>query len=376
MGLTSKFQKLKNSKIMISGIQQIGVGIPNVHEAWKWYRENFGVDVPVVDAPGTAELMLKYTDNKPQDRHAIIAVNMQGGGGLEIWQYMSRKPQPAKFQVLLGDLGIFVAKIKSNTVKASYLKFRLAETDLVSQNMQTSPDNKEHFFVTDPYNNHFQVIESDEVFMETDALTGGVYGAIIGVTDIEKSKKFYADILGYDKVLYEREGTFKDFSSLPGGENKFKRVLLTHSRRRKGAFSKFMGKSEIELVQVLDREPNKIYEDRLWGDLGFIQICYDVQDMAQIKQLCEENGHPFTVDSLPEYYENPDITFDMGEAAGHFTYIEDPDGTLIEFVQTHKIPVIKSIGWNLNLKKRKPNKPLPNWMLRTMAWNRYEEDED
>ena len=32
------------SKI-ISGIQQIGIGIPNVHEAWKWYRQNFGMDI-------------------------------------------------------------------------------------------------------------------------------------------------------------------------------------------------------------------------------------------------------------------------------------------------------------------------------------------
>ena len=44
----------------------------------------------------------------------------------------------------------------------------------------------------------------------------------------------------------------------------------------------------------------------------------------------------------------------MGEAAGHFTYIEDPDGALIEFVETHKVPVLKKLGWYIHLKDRDP----------------------
>jgi hypothetical protein len=60
----------------------------------------------------------------------------------------------------------------------------------------------------------------------------------------------------------------------------------------------------------------------------------------------------------------------MGEAAGHFTYIEDPDGTLIEFVETHKVPVLKKFGLYLNMKKRDPRKPLPKWMLSALGLNK------
>ena len=359
-------------KKIISGIQQLGIGIPNVTEAWKWYRQYFGMDITMVDEAGTAERMLRYTDNKPQDRHAIIAVNIQGGGGFEVWQYQSREPQAAKFEVKLGDLGISVGKVKSKTIKASYLNFKAKEERLMS-NIMTSPDKNEHFFVQDPYNNIFQVVNNPNYFKDSESLTGGTFGAIIGVTDIEKSKEFYSKILGYDEVVYEEEGVFEDFAGLPGGKNKFKRALLTHSKPRSGPFSTFMGDSQIELVQVLDRKPNKIFKDRLWGDLGYIQLCFDVQGMAALKKECEEAGHPFTIDSLPEAYENPDTTFDMGEAAGHFTYIEDPDGTLIEFVETHKIPILKKIGWYLNLKKRNPEKPLPNYMLKTLAWSRVKD---
>lgn len=73
-------------------------------------------------------------------------------------------------------------------------------------------------------------------------------------------------------------------------------------------------------------------------------------------------GFPFTVDSAD--------SFDMGEAAGRFTYIDDPDGTWIEFVETHKVPIAKKLGLFINMTKRDPKKSLPGWLLRLFAVNR------
>ena len=101
------------------------------------------------------------------------------------------------------------------------------------------------------------------------------------------------------------------------------------------------GPTEIELVMTLGRKPKKIFKDRLWGDLGFIHLCFDILGMKTLKEECKAKGFPFTVDSDIHPSGKP---FDMGEAAGHFSYIEDPDGTLIEFVETHKIPVIQKNG--------------------------------
>jgi hypothetical protein len=108
---------------IISGIQQIGIGVTNLREAWKWYHEQFGMDVRIFEEKATAELMLPYTGGKPQERHAALALNMQGGGGFEIWQYTQRKPLFPKFKIHLGDLGINAAKIKSKDVKATYELF-------------------------------------------------------------------------------------------------------------------------------------------------------------------------------------------------------------------------------------------------------------
>lgn len=348
--------------ILISGIQQIGIGVPNVYEAWKWYKDNFGMDVRIFEDDTVAELMLPYTGGKPHKRHAALAMNIAGGGGFEIWNYTSRTPEAANFDILLGDLGINIAKIKSPDAKKAYKEFKDRNLEILGDFYDS------HFFVKDLYGNIFQVVQSNNFFKQTSKLTGATYGAIIGVTDIDNARKVYSDILGYDEVVSDREDIFPDFAHLPGGDKKFRRVLLKSSKQREGAFTPLLGESYIELVQVFDREPKKIFEGRFWGDLGYIHLCYDVSGMEELKKDCETKGFPFTVDSSVKH--NNENSFDMGEAAGHFSYIEDPDGTLIEFVETHKVPIMKKFGWYLNMRKRDPRKSLPNWMLSALAMNK------
>jgi catechol 2,3-dioxygenase-like lactoylglutathione lyase family enzyme len=307
--------------------------------------------------------MLPYTGGQPHDRHAVLAINANGGGGFEIWQYVSRTPQPPTFHIQLGDLGMFGAKIKSKDVQKTHTEHR--QKGFSVSPLSKMPNGEPTYWITDPYGNAFQVVGATSWFRDADGLTGGPYGATIGVTNIEKSKKFYSEILGYDTVVYDNEGVFEDFSSLPNGNGRFRRVLLKHSQPRAGAFSRLLGESQIELVQDLSRTPRKMFENRFWGDLGFIHLCFDINGMKEMRERCESKGHPFTVDSSE--------SFDMGEAAGHFTYIEDPDGTLIEFVETHKIPILKKINWYLDLRKRNPEKPLPNWMIRALGLNKVKD---
>jgi len=191
----------------ISGIQQVGVGIPNVHEAWKWYRENFSIDVPIFEEAATADLMLPYTGGKPHDRHAILALSMQGGGGFEIWQYTSRTPQAPSFQPELGDLGICVCKLKSNNIDKAFTKLNENGATLSSK-VQIDSKGKKHFFVSDPYGNVFQIVECDDFYKNDSKPTGGVSGVGIGVSDIEKSIRFYSNVLGYSHVVRDEIGVF------------------------------------------------------------------------------------------------------------------------------------------------------------------------
>lgn len=342
---------------LITGVQQVGIGVANAQEAWNWYRQSFNLDVPVFDDEATATLMQKYTGNEVHNRRAILALNMMGGGGFEVWQFKSRKPALCAFKPQIGDLGINAVKLKCRNINKTHKRL---STENPSMNIRrfSVPEIGESLWVEDPYGNQFQIVEGESWFSGRKDPVGGVCGAVIGVSDIDKSKLLYTEVLGFNRVLYDETDQFPDFSET----HTCRRIGLRKSQGNVGAFSNLLGHIDIELVQVLTRKPKKIFKDRYWGDLGFIHICFDVNDMDALQNKCSEYGYTFTVDSSN--------SFDMGQAAGRFSYIEDNDGTLIEFVQTHKLPILKKLGWYINLQNRKQNKPLPDWMLKTMSLNR------
>lgn len=346
------------------GIQQVGVGIPQLEEAWRFYVRAFAMDVEAFREAAPAPFMTRYTGGSVESRDAALAINLAGGGGFEIWQYTSREPQPPAKPLELGDFGILAARIKSSQVTTAFGSIKESRGGAMG-GICAGPDEKEHFFVKDPYGNLFDVVYADEgeFFSAPKSPTGGVEGALIGVSEMDRSLSFYRDLLGFDRTVYDREGVFDDFTALPGGDRAFRRVLLERSRPATGWFSELFAPNRLELLQATEYDGVPAFQGRLWGDLGFIHLCFDIWGMDALKERCSGAGYPFTVDS--------NETFDMGEAGGRFSYIEDPDGTLIEFVETHGITIQKKLGIKLNLGKRKVAKPLPRFMLKMMGLNRF-----
>jgi len=340
----------------ISGIQQIGVGVADVESAWAWYRQAFGMDVPVFQEAAEAPLMTRYTGGEVRSRNAVLALNLHGGGGFEIWQYTSRTPVGPPQTPRLGDTGIFAGVMKCREPREAHA--HLEKIGARVTDPTAGPDGTVRFFVTDRFDNLFQVVPAEDWFTGP-SITGGNAGAIIGSSDIDRALPLYRDVLGYDRVVYDASGAFDDFAGVPGGDAEVRRVLLSHSEPRRGPFSELMGSTTIELVELAKGKGRKIFADRFWGDLGFIHLCYDVRGMNALAARCAEIGHPFTIDSSD--------TFDMGDAGGRFSYTEDPDGTLIEFVETHKLPIVKALGISLDLMRRPADKPLPRWMVRMLG---------
>ncbi len=348
-------------KRYINGIQQVGIGVADAEEAFDSYRKIFGMDILVFKDAATATLMKQYTGNIARQRYALLAMNLQGGGGFEIWQYTSRVPAKPEVQPQLGDTGIFAVKIKCRNIQAAYRFYQACAAGLLGP-VKKHPCGRNHFFIRDARGNHFEVLEDDGFFSDTGHVSAGAAGVLIGVSDMDASMAFYSKVLGYSEVLYSGEGLFDDWAGVPGGEYHCKRAVLGHQRVATGAFGKLLGNTIIELVQVTGRQACKIYENRYWGDPGFIHVCFDINGMEAHAEICAAEGYPLTVNSCN--------SFDMGNAAGHFAYNEDPDGTLIEYVETHKVPVLKKLGLYLNLEKRNPEKPLPDWVVKCLRFSR------
>ena len=314
----------------ITGIQQCGIGTHDAHEAALYYKSLFGLDALVFDDTAEAVLMKSYTGNEVQKRRAILTMNMQGGGGFELWQFLNRLPATPKQQIRLGDLGIFAIKLKCADVAAAFLHFS-NRTDCSLSKLQKTTGGDYHFWLTDKYGNVFNLVKASGLFKRNGHICAGVCGAVIGVSNMEVSLGFYKNLLGVSTEVY---------NTASGGigpvivRNEFYHsVLLQKIPSTVGAFSQLLG--------------------------DIIHLCFDVLSMDYLQHKANKLNYPFTVDSKN--------SFAMEKAGGRFCYVEDPDGTLIELVETHAVPIFKRIGWYLNLKKRKRNRPLPKWMIGMMG---------
>lgn len=344
----------------ISGIQQVGIGCSNSPARFKWLRKTFGVNVQIFDDEAPAPLMTRYTGGEVQKRRAILAMNMNGGGGAEIWQFTSRNSVKGP-KMQWGDLGINAVKLKSNSPAESH---RIISQNQVCSALQKDPKNQDCFFVSDDDENTYQVVEDNSWFKNRIFMQGGFCGAVIGVSNVDISIAFYQNGLGISEIIYDETGVFPDLGEEYKNQ-RFRRALLKFTNKYTAPFSHLLGDVQIELIQALDRKPVKLFENRFWGDLGFIHLCFDVPNLTRLKSNLERFRYPLTVDSGD--------TFDMGESGGRFAYVEDPDGTLIEMVETHKVPILKKFGWYLDLKKRGQDKPLPSWMIALMGLNKIKD---
>lgn len=350
------------AKKIIYGIQQLGVGVPHAETAFRWYGTHLGADVKLFDDDNTATHMAKYMGGEPRKKRALLVMNLQGGSGYEIWQYADREPQYPAEPIRVGDYGIQIGFIKTYNIEADYHKLKGQGVKLLSD-ILTDPDGRRCFLLEDPYRNWYKVRENDSWFAKKDQGIGGGLGASIGVSDIDAALPLYSGVLGYDKVIYDETGHFEDLAILNEGQGQFRRVLLAQPNTQTGGFSPLLGESELELIQELDGRPRQpIFKDRYWGDMGFIHLCFDVRHIESLVEECAEAGFPFVVYSGG--------AFDMGEAAGKWGYLEDPDGTLIEFVETLKVPIVKKWNWNIHLTKRPDHKPLPSWLIKALSFQR------
>lgn len=354
------------SEFNVNGIQHLGLGTRDLENTWKWYRKKFGLDIPMFDSVAEAPLMMRYTNKITVNKRAAMVYNIQGGTAMEIIELRSEKTTDPDFQVQLGDLGIFAAKVK---VPKKNFSLAIKELQKDEDGWIGGPYELDEFsqigVMRDPNGLFVQVVEGDDFYTNGPHTTAGIAGCLIGCLDIEKTKEFYG-ILGYTEVAYEAEGEFEDFKQFPGGDGKFKRCVLIQKKPIGGGFSGVFGETYIELVQALSRTPKKIFENRIWGDTGFVHLGFDVKGMQNLEEKLTKVGHPFTCDSSNGLH--------MGKTRVHCTYVEDPDGTLIELIEVYKIPLIEKWGVFMDVHKRSPMKPLPKWMLKMVKFTRVKDD--
>jgi len=348
----------------INSMQHIGVAVQDMDASLKYYRKIFGMDIPFFDSVQSAPLMDCYTHGKTITKRASMIMNLQGGCAMEVIRPTTFEPRKANFQIKIGDLHIFQVHMKARDVRSMHTHCKNNGALNVSE-IQLNPSHENVFDLTDLDGNFFRVEPTSECYREMDHASNGVTGCSIGVTNIDLALKLYSSLLGYDEVIYDRTGTFNDWGHLPGGKEQYRRIRLKQSAPTAGGFARVMGNTFIELVQALDRVPARTFQGRIWGDSGFVHLGLDVKGMKQLGVNLTAQGFPFRCDS--------NDALSMGQTKVHCTYIDDADGTLIELIEVYKVPIVEKWGVFLNVEKRDPLKPLPNFMLKALRFSRIKD---
>ena len=131
----------------------------------------------------------------------------------------------------------------------------------------------------------------------------------IVVTNMEKSLKFYRDLLGLKiKSLVDEEGQFLD-------------NMLAH-KNVKNKVAKLYAKNGNALVELIDSKSYGNKKDRDFFTIGASHFALTVDDLDETYDYLIKNGVKFT--APPQ--QSPD-------GFAKVTFCEDPDGTLIELVE-------------------------------------------
>ena len=129
------------------------------------------------------------------------------------------------------------------------------------------------------------------------------------VSDMEKSLKFYRDLLGLKvKSLVDEEGEFLD-------------NMLAHENV-KNKVAKLYAKNGNALIELIDSRSYANKKDRDFFTIGASHFALTVDDLEKTYDYLVKNGVKFT--APPQ--QTPD-------RFAKVTFCEDPDGTPIELVE-------------------------------------------
>ncbi|KPJ86413.1 MAG: hypothetical protein AMS17_12620 [Spirochaetes bacterium DG_61] len=141
----------------------------------------------------------------------------------------------------------------------------------------------------------------------------GVHHTCVIVSDMDKSLKFYRDMLGMKEevnIKYDADPVMMD---LQGNEPKQHLVMLS------------AGNTVIELIQYI--EPKGKPYDRRPCDISNMHVCFQVEDIKKTYEEMRASGIRFHRD--PAF-----IGDDGGALAGYgYVYFRGPDNEILEFIQ-------------------------------------------
>jgi len=147
-------------------------------------------------------------------------------------------------------------------------------------------------------------------------ITGLHHGNLV-VSDLDRAKKFYTEVLGLHTVLETEidEPEFDRGVGIPGTKVRALFLAIPNSP------------TQIEIFQYVAPHKSKPRPaDALPSDIGFGHLAFLVDDIDAVHRRLAENKVPFVSSPVR-------ISDTHKDCAGiRFCYLSDPDGTIVELI--------------------------------------------
>jgi catechol 2,3-dioxygenase-like lactoylglutathione lyase family enzyme len=321
---------------MINGIQHIGIGVKNRKKSYGFYNNALGFSAPLSKHSGTCSGVVPII-GKDELRDVIIPLNPYGGAAIEIFQYTSKTPVSIPQEVDFSFNGFLFYGLKVKSIERCLDVIKKFGGTIISHSNLFTPKAEQLWKTAvfqDPDGIYGVLLEypgNNMGYGNGRPKIGGIEYIAVGVSNLKKSIDFYKGILGYDEVVYTYEGSCPEWDDLFGKGKKIKRALLKRGKKPQGKFRHFLKGGMIELIETEDNKGKHNYDGRKWGDIGFMEISFDVTDVQSTLESMIKKGAELIV---------PPFKQDMGmNTSATFAYIKDPDGSKLELVELSGLPV-------------------------------------
>ncbi len=308
---------------MITGFQHIGMGAHDVGRTYDFWRKNLGFKMKLNDHTGVDEQMNDILGG-PCEMRMLMAMNVAGGGAIEVVQHMSGSREP-ETPLEWGDIGVLDVGLKTFKLDEVCRRLQGRGVALLVQprSMETGEGRTRFAYLRDPDGLLVQLIEDTSGKRPR---VGGVVQVTVGVRDLERSKEFYRNVLGFEELVWETDD-LSGIDEVTGGK-KTRAALVSHPRSMKSGLP-VLEPGAVRLVQTTDYQGKSSFEGRRWGDIGCMEFALDVDDVKSTYQGMVAAG--------AQPYQGPTL-MDMGSGSvGSFAYVKDPDGNIVEMVEVNKV---------------------------------------